>query len=119
MSANRTARNLSRAPLSVKWAYYGGVRGGRCVRESTIARARASTVPPKESSGADTAATMLPVRVSARRTYSQLGEPGRTLRILGVEAGQRHSPRRAVDEFQFADVHPHMRHPGARSSGEE
>src|SRR2546426_9176922 len=71
MSASRTARNLSRAPLSVKWAYYGGVRGGRCVRESTIARARASTVPPKESSGADTAATMLPVRVSARRTRSE------------------------------------------------
>src|SRR2546427_414998 len=42
MSANRTARNLSRAPLSVKWAYYGGGRGGRCVRESTSARARAA-----------------------------------------------------------------------------
>src|SRR5205814_2140510 len=51
-------------------------QGGRRVSESTIARARASSVAPRESRGADTAATIAPVRVSASRIYNQVGAPG-------------------------------------------
>src|SRR5207253_6144303 len=51
-------------------------QGGRRVSESTIARARASTVPPNESRGPDTAAMIAPVRVSARRIYNHVRAPG-------------------------------------------
>src|SRR5439155_19180683 len=51
-------------------------QGGRRVSESTIARARASTVSPKESRGADTAATIAPLRASARRIYNQVAGSG-------------------------------------------
>src|SRR5438046_8947103 len=47
-------------------------RAGEAASESTIARAWSSVVAPKESRGADTAATIAPVRVSARRTWRQV-----------------------------------------------
>src|SRR2546430_3178414 len=47
-------------------------QGGDAVSESTIARARSGVVAPRESTAADTAATIAPVRVSGRRTWSQV-----------------------------------------------
>src|SRR5256714_11503418 len=49
---------------------------GFAARESTIARARSPALMPSESSGADTAATIAPVRVSARRTCNQVNAAG-------------------------------------------
>src|SRR6266851_8828417 len=61
-------------------ACQGGVvwrpRAGEAASESTIARARSRVVAPRESTGAETAATIVPVRVSAKRTWSQVRAGG-------------------------------------------
>src|SRR2546425_674842 len=112
-------------------------RAGEAASESTIARAWSSVVAPRESRGADTAATIAPVRVSARRTWSQVTaggaaspsgdasreaggllpprphpaiQPIRALRILRIQARQLHAPVRAVDELELAHVHPNVGH---------
>jgi len=49
-----------------------------------MARASSGVVAPRESSGTDTAATITPVRVSARRTWSQVGAGGSASRNVNT-----------------------------------
>src|SRR2546427_1488821 len=58
----------------------GRFRAGFAARESTIARTRAAVVAPRESSGAATATTIVPVRVSTSRTCSHVRAGGSTSR---------------------------------------
>src|SRR6266487_4681774 len=65
----------------------GGIwrpRAGEAASESTMARAWSGVAAPRESRGADTAATITPVRVSARRTWIQVTAGGSASRNVNA-----------------------------------
>src|SRR6266581_2200444 len=71
----------------------GGVVSGwdrRAASESARLRARTRSVAPSESKGADTAATIAPLRVSARRTLNHVigdGPSSRYVKVTKAAAG--------------------------------